>query len=137
MSISKFVVNGSTVYFEGGRPLDGGVAHSNITGLLTALVAVTAPTYNVVTIANSATVNLNTGFNIFETTGNNSLTGATINVPTANDSALLVISTTNAVTTVSGTLANANNVLPPVTSLASGSPVHLSYNAATKKWFHV
>jgi len=138
MSELNLTLNGVTYVVDAGRPLSGGVAGSKFGEFLQQIVAVLAPTFTVVTVANTANVALVSPLNVLQTTANGTIATANLNLPTSpTDGEVCKITTTGAITTVSGTAANSTIVVPAVTTLAAGGVVNLGFNAANNTWYRV
>lgn len=132
--------------------LEGGVFASTpkayLTAVNTQLNTLNPLTVNVVpfapaVVANGGTVALviqasSEGRQVLRPTGDTTIAGAVINLPTTGlvDGAMLALSTTGTITTVTGTL-QSGSVLPAVSTLVAGTVLKLRYNLAATTWFKV
>jgi hypothetical protein len=99
-----------------------------------------------VAVANGGTVALSNTqkLTVIRTTSDGTIAGAVINLPTFTSSAGYAVAvpdgytarfvTTGAVTTVTGTVSG-SSVVPAVSTTSAGTPIQLTYNAATGLWF--
>lgn len=88
-----------------------------------------------VAVANAATINLSTVVtrNTLRPTGDATIAGAVINMPTTPvDGQVCTIATTAAITAVTGTLSTAP--VPATTTLAAGQSKSYVWNAAASLW---
>jgi len=88
-----------------------------------------------VTVAAAATVNLSATqtYNILRPTSDATITGAVINLPSAPvDGQRCTVSTTAAITTVTGTISSAP--LPVLATMTAGQTVTYVYNLAATTW---
>jgi len=88
-----------------------------------------------VTVAASATVNLSATqtYNILRPTSDATITGAVINLPSAPvDGQRCTVSTTAAITTVTGTISSAP--IPVLAAMTAGQTVTYVYNLAATVW---
>lgn len=137
-----------SIVLDTGRPLTGGVFHGNFGTLVTGLVNLAngQVPFTTATVANGGTVALTSTqvINILRPTSDGTIAGAIINLPTVGptgsgalvDGQFVSLSTTGAITAVTGTI-NGAAVLPAVTTLTAGQVVKLRYNLAATTWFRV
>lgn len=137
MAILSIPFNGVTYTLDTNRFVSGGVAHADPGAFLTALANTAAPAFVPVTVANGGTVNLVSTYNVLRTTADGTIAGAVLNTPVnPTDGEQIMVSSTGAITTVTGTISGAN-VIPAVTSFTAGQAYNLSYNTVAGKWFRV